>query len=228
VGAALVLFVLLAGCGGAGDEGSDANSHINADSGSTNGIYPDNRVGIPPPQVRVTDLEKAAVDAGCFLFDNLKDEGHRHLPPGAAEPGYKTDPPSSGAHVGPPHQQADGAYLEMPSPVDYVASLDHGRLEIHYAPDLSEKVERELKGLFDTMYGGTLLFPNSEMNYGFAATAWTKVLDCPGWEGSKTLDAIRAFGKETWGKYGDEPVDKFPVEGPTPAEPAEPHQVDSD
>jgi hypothetical protein len=228
VGAALVLlFALLAGCGGASDEGSDANSHINEGTGATNGISPDNRAGIPPPPVRVTNLEKAARDAGCFLFQNLDDEGHRPVPP-EAHPEYATDPPSSGPHVEPPHQQADGAYLEMPSPVEYVASLDHGRLEIQYALDIPEKIQRELKGLFDTMYGGTLLFPNYEMNYGFAATAWTNVLDCPGWAGSKTLDAIRAFGKATWGKYGDEPVDKFPVEGPTPANPEEPGKAGSD
>jgi hypothetical protein len=219
VGTALVLFALLTGCGGAGDEGSDANSHINGDSGSTNGVSPDNRAGIPPPPVAVTNLEKAAEDAGCYLSRNLDDEGHKHLSPGAAEPEYETDPPSSGPHVEPPDQQADGAYLEMPSPADYVASLDHGRLEIQYAPDLSEKVQRELKGLYDTMYGGTLLFPNYKMNFGVAATTWTNALDCPGWEGSNTLDAIRAFGKATWGKYGNNPVKAFPVEGPTPVKP---------
>jgi len=219
VGATLVLLALLAGCGGAGDEGSDANSHINEGSGSANGVSADNRAGIPPPPVRVTNLEKAAEDAGCFLSRNLDDEGHKHLPPGAVDPEYGTDPPSSGPHAEPPGQQADGAYLEMPSPADYVASLDHGRLEIHYAPDLSEKIQRELKGLFDTMYGGTLLFPNYEMNYGVAATTWTNVLDCSGWEGSKTLDAIRAFGKATWGRYGEAPVKAFPVEGPTPVKP---------
>jgi hypothetical protein len=218
VGATLLLAVLT-GCAGAGDEGSDANSHINGDSGSANGVSPDNRAGIPPPQVKVTNLEKAATGAGCYLFRNLDDEGHQHLPSGAVNPEYETDPPSSGAHVEPPDQQADGAYLEMPSPADYVASLDHGRLAIHYAPDLPEKVQRELKGLFDTMYGGTLLFPNYDMNYGVAATTWTNVLDCPGWVGGKTIDAIRAFGKATWGRYGNQPAKAFPVEGPTPVEP---------
>jgi hypothetical protein len=219
VGAALVLLALLAGCGGAGGDGSDANSHINEDSGSTNGLSPDNRAGIPPPPVTVRNLQKAAKAAGCYLSRNLADEGHEQLAPGAVGPEYETDPPSSGPHVEPPEQQADGAYLEMPSPVDYVASLDRGRLEIHYAPDLSERIQRELKGLYDTMYGGTLLFPNYEMNYGVAATAWTNVLDCTGWVGSKTLDAIRAFGKATWGRYGSEPVKAFPVDGPTPVKP---------
>jgi hypothetical protein len=100
-------------------------------------------------------------------------------------------------------------------------------MTIQYAPDLPEEIQLELKGLYDTMYGGTLFFPNSKMNYALAATTWSNGLFCSGYEGAETLDAIRAFGKATWGKYGSEPVDKFPVKGPTPANPAEPSKASS-
>ena len=205
-----------------GEDGGNAHINVNTEMGSTNGVAPDEREGIPPPPVKQAELKKAAAEAGCYLQLHLKDEGHEHIAQNSPTPNYKTDPPTSGKHVEPPYQQADGAYLEMPAPIDFVHSLEHGRMEIQYAPDLSEKIQRELKGLYDTMYGATLLFPNTEMNYAVAATTWTNLLACTSWEGQKTLDAIRDFGKQTWGKYGGEPVFAFKFTGPTPAEPEEP------
>ena len=87
----------------------------------------------------------------------------------------------------------------MPEEIDFVHSLEHGRMEIQYAPDLPESAQLELKGLYDTMYGATLLFPNENMPYEVAATTWTNLLGCNEYKGAITLDAIRAFGKETWG-----------------------------
>ncbi|HEX5593490.1 MAG TPA: DUF3105 domain-containing protein [Solirubrobacterales bacterium] len=220
VAVAAVLIVVFAG-----DESDGPNrAHINldAEAGSTNGIPPDERSGIPPPPVRQADLKKAAKEAGCYLQLHLDDKGHRHIPPDSLMPDYETSPPTSGPHVEPPYQQADGAYAGEPKAIDYLHSLEHGRLEIQYAADLPEEIQRELKGLYDTMYGGALLFPNNEMNYAVAATTWTNLLGCTSYEGRKTLDAIRAFGRETWGKYGGEPVSAFKFTGPTPAEPREP------
>jgi hypothetical protein len=216
----LVAVLFLAGCGDGGGEADLA--HIDDSAGSTHDLKPDERKGIPPPPVRQANLEKAAEEAGCYLELHLKDEGHGHVSQNSPEPEYKTEPPSSGKHAEPADQQADGAYLEEPKAIDYVASLEGGRMEIQYTGDLPEDIQRELKGLYDTMYGGTLLFPNHEMNYAVAATTWTNVLDCTGWEGQKTLDAIRAFGKATWGKYGGEAGSASKLDGPTPAEPDEP------
>lgn len=218
----VIIIVATGGSDSSGESGGNAHINVNSEMGSTNGVAPDEREGIPPPPVKQTVLQKAAKEAGCYLQLHLKDEGHEHIPQNSPTPNYKTDPPTSGKHVEPPYQQADGAYLEMPDPIDFVHSLEHGRMEIQYAPDLSEKSQRELKGLYDTMYGATLMFPNTEMNYAVAATTWTNLLGCTGWEGQKTLDAIRAFGKQTWGKYGGEPVFAFKFTGPTPAEPEEP------
>jgi len=220
---AAIIVVASSGGSSSGDSGG-GNAHINgnAEFGSTNGIAPDEREGTPPAPIKQTNLQKAANEAGCYLRLHLEDEGHEHIPQNSPTPNYKTDPPTSGNHVEPPFQQADGAYLEMPDPIDFVHSLEHGRMEIQYAPDLSEDVQLELKGLYDTMYGATLLFPNTEMNYAVAATTWTNLLACPGWAGSKTIDAIRDFGRQTWGKYGGEPVFAFKFTGPTPSEPEEP------
>jgi uncharacterized protein DUF3105 len=214
--AVAVLVFVLAG-GGDASAGGDSHINLNISYGSTNGITPDERAGTPPPPAQTTNLKEAAKKAGCELKLKLKDEGNEHLPAGSPEPNYKTNPPTSGNHVEPPYQQADGAYRETPAAIDYVHSLEHGRMEIQYSPDLPEKDQLALKGLYDTMYGATLLFPNDKMPYAVAATTWTNLLACPTYKGKATLDAIRAFGKATWGKYGGEPVNAFKFTGPTPA-----------
>jgi hypothetical protein len=213
--AGIVVAVVSSGGGGGGE-----SSHIDLQSGSSNGVQPDDRTGVKPVNVKDTNLPQAAKQAGCVLRLHLKDEGHEHIPPGSEAPDYKTNPPTSGNHVEPPYQQADGAYTEMPLPIDFVHSLEHGRMEIQYSPELPEEAQLELKGLYETMYGGTLLFPNDEMPFEVAATTWTNLLGCKKYEGQKTLDAIAAFGKATWGRYGGEPVRGFTFTGPTPKKPA--------
>jgi hypothetical protein len=202
----------------AANKNNSGDAHIDQSSGSTNGVQPDERSGTTPAAVKITNLKQAAKKAGCDLRLHLSEEGHVHIPPTAPTPDYGTNPPTSGNHVEPPYQQADGAYKEMPQEIDFVHSLEHGRLEIQYSPHLPESDQLELVGLYDSMYGATLLFPNENMPYEVAATTWRNLLGCNEYKGSITLDAIRAFGAQTWG-HGREPVTGFPFTGPTPEEP---------
>ena len=73
----------------------------------------------------------------------------------------------------------------MPEPWYFVHSLEHGRIEIQYSPDLSEADQLALKGVFDESPDGMLLFPNSEMPYDVAVTAWTQLLGCPKYDGRR-------------------------------------------
>lgn len=216
---AVAVFILLSG--GDDEATGDAHINLNVNFGSTNGYEPDERAGATPPAVATADLQAAADKAGCELRRKLRDEGHGHISVDAEAPEYGTNPPTSGDHVEPPYQQADGAYLETPREIEVVHSLEHGRMAIQYSPELPEEDQLALKGLYETMYGATLLFPNAAMPYAVAATTWTNLLGCPTYEGAATLDAIRAFGRATWGKFGGEPVFAFRFTGPTPAEPAE-------
>jgi hypothetical protein len=222
-GAGLIGLIVVAGIiaaiASSGGGGGGGEAHINQASGSTNGVKPDERDGTPPPEVKVANLKEAAKKAGCDLRLKLKDEGHTHIAPTAPTPDYKTNPPTSGNHAEAPYQEADGAYSEMPGEIFIVHSLEHGRMEIQYSPDLPEEDQLALIGLYDTMYGGTLLFPNENMSYEVAATTWTNLLGCTEYKGAITLDAIRAFGKATWGQYGGEPPNAFGLKGPTPLEP---------
>jgi hypothetical protein len=212
----IAIVVLIVSAASKNDSGE---AHIVQATGSTNGIQPDEREGTNPPPPKVTNLQAAAKKADCDLRLHLKNEGRSHIPPTAATPEYGTNPPTSGNHVEPPYQQADGAYSEMPQEIDIVHSLEHGRLEIQYSPDLPESAQLELIGLYDTMYGATLLFPNTNMPYEVAATTWTNLIGCNKNKGAITLDAIRDFGKATWSKEGPEPSSSFPFTGPTPQEP---------
>lgn len=217
VAAAIAIVI---GCGGSGGGGS---AHVNEDSGSTNGVPLDEREGTPPPPAKGGgDIEALADKADCLYFSRLEDEGSQELPPGSPEPNYKAALPTSGPHVEPPHQQADGAYLLMPEAIDFVGSLNNGRVEIQYSPGLAEADQLALKGLYDTMYGGALLFPNEKMRYVVAATAWTSAVGCTVWHGDLTLDVVRAFAAAHWGKHGAGQMSEFPASGPTPKEPAEP------
>jgi hypothetical protein len=212
-----IVAVVLAGGGG----GASGAAHINVSSGSTNDVKPDGRDGKAPPPVKEDDLRVAARKAGCDLRLGLRDEGHTHIAPGSPTPDYKTNPPTSGAHVQAPFQQADGAYLEEPPIISFVHSLEHGRLEIEYSPDLPVKDQLVLKGLYDSLYAGSLLFPNKQMPYAVAAATWTNYIGCETYKGSITLDAIRDFGRETWGRFGSESVTAFPFTGPTPINPSD-------
>lgn len=216
--ALVAILLLAAGCGG-DSEDSSSNAHLNGDSGSTHDLVLDDRVGTPPPPAKETKLRKAAEEASCFLLLEVPPKKGKPIPPGTATPKYQTDPPVSGPYVEPPHQQADGAYMQRPEPINVLGALNQGRMAIYYAPDLAEEFQLELKGLYDSMYGATLFFPDDEMDFAVAATTWTNFLGCTSYDKQKTLDALRAFGKATWGKYGSKPVESVSFEGPTPAKP---------
>jgi hypothetical protein len=216
----IVIVAIVVAVTSSGGGGATGLSHIDTQSGSTNGVQPDDRSGPKPPAVKVANLKKAAKQAGCDLRLHLKEEGHEHIPQGSAAPEYKTNPPTSGNHVEPPYQQADGAYSEEPLKIDFVHSLEHGRMEIQYSPELPEPDQLALKGLYETLYAATLLFPNEEMPYAVAATTWRNLLGCKTYKGAITLDAIRDFGKATWSVSGREPAELFPFTGPTPKNPS--------
>jgi hypothetical protein len=201
-----IVVVIASGSGGGGggeDVDAPENAHVDPTSGSTNGVELDAREGTPPPAVQQARLDQAAKDAGCDLQLGLRDEGNDHLSGNEEPPKYGTSPPTSGDHD--PTPQADGAYAATPEPRNFVHSREHGRIEIQYSPDLPEEDQLALKGVFDEDPNGMLMFPNPDMPYEVAATAWTNLLGCKKYDGPATLDAIRAF-RDTLRGQGPEPI----------------------
>ena len=178
-------------------------AHIQVNSGFLHETTPDGREGTPPPPLHQGDLQAAAREAGCKLDLDLEDEGSTHITKESEIPDYGTNPPTSGNHN--PQQLADGAYSVMPEPWYFVHSLEHGRIEIQYSPDLPEQDQLALKGVFDEAPDGVLLFPNDEMPYEVAVTAWTQMMTCDRYQGAATLDAIRDF-RDTYIGLGPEPL----------------------
>lgn len=187
-------------------EESSGGAHIATASGSSNQLTPDDREGTSytPVESGTGGLEAAAKAAGCLLREGLPEEGREHFGPDDPVPDYGTVPPTSGDHIAPPLQQADGAWADPAQPANVVHSLEHGRVAIQYDPNLPEAAQLELKGLYDSVYSASLLFPNPDMPYAAAATSWRNLIGCPEWQGQRTLDAIFAFGQAHW---GDAPED---------------------
>lgn len=213
IGAVFLLFIIggvFIALRSGGEDGGSA--HIASASGSSNNLTPDDREGTPYEAPASGNLAKAAAAAECAVHEDLPEEGHGHLTPDDPRPSYGTVPPTSGDHIGPPLQQADGAWADPAAQVAVVHSLEHGRVAIQYAPDLPEDDQLALKGLYDSAYSASLLFPNPDMPYEVAATSWRNQITCPEWQGEKTLDAIHAFGVAHWGQ-GREPMAGFPALG---------------
>lgn len=186
-----------AGPTGADGSGLPPAAHIDLATGSAEGLEPDGREGESPPRPGDGDLEAAADAAGCELRLDLRDEGTKHLAPGAATPAYDTVPPTSGPHS--PVPVADGAYLDTPPAPGIVHSLEHGRVAIQYDPGLPDSDQLLLKGVFDEDPEGMLLFPNPDMPYEVAVTAWTSLAGCNSFD-EAVLDVVRDFRDELRGK----------------------------
>lgn len=201
-----IAYAIAKGGGGSSSSGSGScgvNAHLDLSVGSQNGVACDNRVGTTPPTVKQASLAKAAAAAGCKLTLNLPDYGHQHVQRGTVVH-YKGEPPTSGNHVFPPYQQADGAYSEEPLPIDFVHSMEHSRVEFEYAPNLPDSDQLAIKGVFDESPSGVLMFPNNQLPDQVAAAAWRNRMNCPKYQGSKTLDALADFRTKFRGTAGRE------------------------
>ena len=190
--------------GSAGSEDAARPPTSTPRRGSSNGVAPDAATGTPPPPVADLDLKTAAKRGRLRpAARTSRDEGNKHVAPGTNITYYRTNPPTSGNHST-PFQQADGAYSEEPDSIDFVHSLEHGRIEIQYAPDLPEQDQLALKGVFDESPPGMLLFPNRRCPTRSRPPPGPSCMGCKNYEGAKTLDAIRDF-RDPYRGRGPEP-----------------------
>jgi hypothetical protein len=210
------LVVVIASGGGSSAEASTcSNAHIKNSGGTFRGLEPDCREGTPPPTIQFADLAISAQQAGCQLKLNLADEGNTHVPNSTAVQ-YKTVPPTSGNHN--PVPIDDGAYTtpitsDTSKPTNIrneVHAMEHGRIEIHYKPSLPKAQQLALKGVFDQDPNGMLLYPDPDMPYDVAITAWTNEVVCPHYN-ETVLDVIRNF-RDTY--RGNGPEQQIPIDLP--------------
>jgi uncharacterized protein DUF3105 len=203
-----IVYAIATSGGGSNSSGgaancSSPNAHLDLSVGADNNVPCDDRQGTPPPPVKIASLPAAAKAAGCTLTLNLPDYGHQHVKFGT-KVDYKGEPPTSGNHVFPPNQQADGAYSEEPNPLAFVHSMEHSRVEFEYNPNLSQQDQLAVKGVFDQSPSGVLMFPNNQLSDDVAAAAWRNRMNCPKYQGAKTLDALADFRQKFRGVAGRE------------------------
>jgi hypothetical protein len=206
------LVVVIAGAGGGGGVNACENAHIKNSFGTFRGLEPDCRQGTAPPPIQFADLAISAQRAGCELRLRLPDEGNTHVP-NSTPVHYKTVPPTSGNHN--PVPIDDGAYKTpitsdtgQPTNIrNEVHAMEHGRVEIHYRPTLPENQQLALKGVFDADPDGMILYPDPDMPYDVAITAWTNMAVCPHYN-ETVLDVIRNF-RDTY--RGNGPEQQIPI-----------------
>jgi hypothetical protein len=144
--------------------------------------------------VKIRSLPRAAKAAGCRLV-NPPVEGALHENREFTEADYNSNPPVGGKHF--PEWYPDGVYAPGTTPHlgMLVHTLEHGRIDLQYAPGTPAATVGRLEKLVDELDGGyhMLLFENdTKMPYAVAATAWGHLLGCPKMN-DKVFDAVRAF-----------------------------------
>jgi hypothetical protein len=152
----------------------------------------------PIPARKISNFDAAVKAAGC-TFKTYPSEGREHLPSDTAVNNkYKTNPPTSGAHRPTPAEDGVYAAANAPAKENFVHALEHGRIEIQYAPGTPQQTVNQLNTLFNEPVKGVagyhqLLFQNNtKMPFAVAATAWTHILGCKTMN-PRVFDAIRAF-----------------------------------
>jgi hypothetical protein len=210
-----LVVVITSGRGSSAEASTCGNAHIKNSGGTFRGLEPDCREGTPPPPIQIADLKLSAEKAGCQLGLNLPDEGNTHVP-NSTPVTYKTTPPTSGNHN--PVPIDDGAYrtpvtndTSKPTNIrNEVHAMEHGRIEIHYKPSLPEAQQLAIKGVFDADPNGMLLYPDPDMPYDVALTAWTNMATCQNYNPA-VLDVIRNF-RDTY--RGNGPEQQIPIDLP--------------
>jgi hypothetical protein len=188
----VLIGVVVAGGGGDGDKGGPGEPGAAKAAASI-------------PAQRDTDLQSSAAQAGCTV-KTFPSEGRTHSPnPGDWK--YKTNPPTSGTHNPTPAQDGVYPFGTQPSVGETVHSLEHGRIDIQYGPQVTRAQYAQLEAVVAEGENGyhQLLFRNqTRMPFAVAATAWTQQLGCKTFN-PKIFDALRNF-RERFRDQGPETV----------------------
>lgn len=202
--AAAVVAGLVAVFASGGDDGGGVqvsdnceNASIGTDFGYVDERYTcDNREGTVPAAIQFGDLEQSAAEASCTLLLDQPEEGREHFTE-EEQGSYESNPPTSGAHYGVPDETgsgaiADGAYLVAIPESRMVHSMEHGRVQIRYSPDLPEDQQLALKGVFDEDPGGMVMVPDPDLPYAVALSAWNNAVGCERFD-PLVVDVARNF-----------------------------------
>jgi len=132
------------------------------------------------PDVDNDKLKAAAQTSGC-VYRSFPDEGREHESKKFTPADYRTNPPTSGAHLPPGQEAQDGLYVAGNEPEigSWVHTLEHGRILFQYRPGSDKAVVTKLEQLFNEdvadsggAYHSVLMRNNTKMPFQVAAVAW--------------------------------------------------------
>ena len=122
------------------------------------------------------------------LAEAIDPHSSQHLLPGAPEPTFSTDPPTSGAHK--PGTYPTGA---LGAPIDkavQVTLLEQGEVLVQYR-GVPAATLRQLRGFVGKTAHVTVA-PNRELNTKIVATAWLWKMECQSFDANALRDFVRA------------------------------------
>ena len=146
------------------------------------------------------ELTAAAKQAGCE-YRSFPNYGQEHEDRDFTAADYKTNPPTSGAHLPPGLEAQAGLYVAGNEPKigAWVHTLEHGRILFQYRPGSKPNVVAGLEKLFNEDvkgsgggYHSVMMRNNSKMPYAVAAVAWRHSMVCKTYTPA-VINAFRAF-----------------------------------
>ena len=177
-GVLLVLALLMVGCG---DDDDTAATTSTSTTSTTVHETPTSTTAPPPACGPITD--------------ELEDPRTNHVLPGAAEPEYPSDAPTSGPHqVVPPDL---GPVLTEPLPrPQQVGVLETGRVLVQVRADVDAATQQAVQAL-----GGpdVVVAPNPDLSEPIIATAWRKKRTCDDFDEAALREFIAAGVDQTEG-----------------------------
>lgn len=123
--------------------------------------------------VALASCGEAKAACGEPFAEKIDANSSQHLLPGAEEPKYKTNPPTSGAHRR-GGIEAGVSDLELDKPTQ-VNILESGDVLIQYNEELDES---DLDGLRSFAGENVVVAPNSSLKKKIVATAWLHKMEC--------------------------------------------------
>ncbi len=128
-------------------------------------------------------------EISCVTFPEAIDPlSSQHLLPGAPEPNFSTDPPTSGAHQ--PGTYPTGV---VSAPIErsvQVTLLEQGEVLVQYR-GVSSTTLTELQAFVDSDADHVTVAPNPGLRSKIVATAWLWKMECRAFDDKALLDFVR-------------------------------------
>lgn len=153
------------------------------------------------------DAETSAAGASSACqAKTIASQGQQHAEALPENYRYRSFPATSGTHD--PVPAVWGSYTEPIEEFKLVHNLEHGGVVIQYGSAVSPELRQEIESWYQDDPYGVVVAPLPKLNNKVAATAWTRVTTCTGFD----EDAISSFRDE----YRARGPEAFPLEALAP------------